>query len=168
MNGNKRINHNLKAALTIIGVVVFAITVFIVMSLLNVSSYKWMFELAVLIVAVFAVYYILRAGNCKYSYETIDGNLVFIQRMGKGERFVFSLDLKDLRRIMDKDTTEAEISRRDLKGVPHYYMDGEDGQEYGLLYYDRALNCEKILKFKPSAQLIEILSEKAIDNASKM
>ena len=125
-------------------------------------------ELAILIIAVFAVYYILRSGNCEYVYDTIDGNLIFKQRMGKGERYIFALDLENLRKVMDKAATDEEISRRRLKGVPKYYMDKTEGEEYGLLYYDEVDKCEKILKFKPSTQLIEILSEKAIDNASKI
>lgn len=168
MNQNKKTNHNLRSAIAVILVALLATVILFALSAFNVTQYRWAFELVVLVAAVCAVYYILRTGYYEYGYSIVDGNLIFNQKMGKGERFVFALDLKTLRRVMDRDTAYAEILRRGLKGVPKYYIDKNEGEEYGLLYYDEASKCEKILTFKPSADLIEILSKKALDNTTEM
>lgn len=144
-------------------VVTLSLCLLALVSWLKIESFKWIFELAVLIAAVAAVYYVLRVRYMEYSYTVIGDTLVFKQNMGKGERYIFSLDFCNLRRLIPGKEVDAEAKRLGVSAVSKYYIPATELPVWGLVYYDTTYNCEKILTFKPSEELLAILSKKTID-----
>ncbi len=147
----------------ILGVVLLSLFLLAVVSMLKIESFQWAFEVVVLLAAVAAVYYILR-GYSEYCYDIVGETLVFKQQMGKGERFVFSVDLSDVRRLVPRNDVEAERTKLGVTALAKYYMPSTELSVWGLVYYDTTYKCEKILTFTPSEQLLEVLSKKTIDN----
>jgi hypothetical protein len=153
-----------KPVLLILGVVALSFILLSVISAFNIEGYRWVFEVAILFVAVGVVYYILRTDYYGYTYVFIESNLIFKQTMGKGERYVFALDLKNLLRVIPEEEAKAEIAERGLKAVAKYYVPSDEHPVWGIIYYDETDKCEKILTFKPDEEFFEILSKKTIDN----
>ncbi len=157
-------NPKKSPVLPILGVVVLSFCLLSIVSILKIESFQWAFEVAVLVAAVAAVYHILRTGYMEYCYDIVGETLVFKQKMGKGERFVFSVELSDVRKLLPSNEIEAERIKLGVTAMAKYYLASTELPVWGLVYYDATCKCEKILTFAPSEQLLEILSKKTIDN----
>ena len=149
--------------LPILGVVVLSFCLLFALSVLKIESFTWAFEMIVLVAAVAAVYYILR-GYSEYCCDIVGETLVFKQKMGKSERFVFSVELSHIRRLVPQNNIEREAANLGVTAPAKYYTASATRPLWGLVYYDGTYKCEKILTFAPSEQLLEVLSKKTIDN----
>ena len=151
------------AVLPIAGVVILSFVLLSFASALNIESFRWALEVAVLVAAVAAVYYILRK-NSEFCSEMVGDNLVIKQKMGNSERFVFAVEISNIHRLVPQNEVEVERSALGVKAMARYHAASAESTVWGLVYYDTTYKCEKILTFAPSEELLEVLSKKTIDN----
>lgn len=129
-------------------------------------GFRWAFELGVLVCAVAVTYRILRTGYRSYEYKVIDRNFVILQKIGSGERYLFTIGFPAVRRVIFPEQVRETEIQLGQNNTPAYYVKESEGEVYGLVYREEATNCDKMITFKPTAQLVEILLKTAVDNSA--
>lgn len=123
------------------------------------GQYLWMYELFLFAVTVVVLYLVIQKILVGYAYTVIGDEFHIYRRLGSKETALCSVDLDAivaLRPVSELARTESEFG---VKAEARYYGDLKDGQTVYVLVYP-AGNAYGALRFAPSSQLVEILTQK--------
>lgn len=152
----------------ILSVVLMGFILLSVSSLLNITSFMWIYELAVIILTAAAVYHILKKSCYVYTYHILDDKVAVELSIGQKTdtlcvfkiEDIISLNNEDIKKLQEEYKTDLVykcIGKTDIsKSTQIIFKEGS------------ASNKTSMLVFMPDTEFLQILNEKRLDIQAKI
>ncbi len=135
-----------------------AIVVCSILQSLNISGFVWLYQLIIIIACVAGIYFIIRNFIYEYSYTFSKDHFIIHQLVGSRDNVLFAVAYDDILGYAPLSTLKADPEK--IKKLDKFYVPSSNLEIFYLKYHDINADCDKILTFKPSAAVLDKLSEK--------
>lgn len=148
--------------------VVIGLIMLCIPSIFKITSFVWVYELAVIVFASYAVYRIIKRSSYVYSYMIIDDEVVVKLNIGQFENILCAFEIRDIISINNGKINEL----KDANGCKLVYkcIGGSDAAKSTQIIFREEANKENIgmLVFMPDTEFLNILNEKRLDIQAKV
>lgn len=148
--------------------VVIGLIMLCIPSIFKITSFVWVYELAVIVFASYAVYRIIKRSSYVYSYMIIDDEVVVKLNIGQFENILCAFEIRDIISINNGKINEL----KDANGCKLVYkcIGGGDAAKSTQIIFREEANKENIgmLVFMPDTEFLNILNEKRLDIQAKV
>lgn len=147
---------------------VVALIALCIPSLLNMTSFVWVYELAVIVFAAYGVYTILKRSSYVYTYMIIDDEVAVKLNIGQHENVLCAFEIRDIISINNGKINEL----KEANGCKLIYkcIGGGDAAKSTQIIFREEANKDNIgmLVFMPDTEFLNILNEKRLDIQAKV
>lgn len=152
-------------------IMLIAIAAFILLSLLSyldIQNYRWIYELAIIALAIAGLYFVFRKRLYNYKYSIISDNFVVYHCVGSNERVLFTIKISKIKKIINADEIKRYSQQINNKPISKFYINGDKKPIKGILYYDNENKCDQIMTFCPDSDFLELLTKNILDKEADM
>jgi len=143
--------------LTVCFLTFIAVFVAVMLALANLTSYKGFFEILLILITVFFVYYIYRFSITEYEYQAGNGNFTVLKKVGSRVTTVCSLDLSTSLSLLPKDEFKERIKCRDLPDYNRKYFFNQNIVTSSYVYYSEFNSIRVAVIFEPNEAFVDAM-----------
>ena len=148
--------------------VVIGLILLCIPSIFNITSFVWVYELAVIVVAAFGVYTIIKRSSYVYNYMIIDDEVVVKLNIGQFENILCAFEIRDIISVNNGKINEL----KEANGCNLIYKcigGGDAAKSTQIIFREEAdKNKTGMLVFMPDTEFLNILNEKRLDIQAKV
>ena len=148
--------------------VVIGLILLCIPSILKITSFVWIYELAVIAFTAYGVYTIIKKSSYVYTYMIIDDEVVVKLNIGQFENILCAFEIRDIISINNGKINELKESNG-CKLVYKCIGGGAVSKSTQIIFHEEA-NRENIgmLVFMPDTEFLNILNKKRLDIQAKV
>lgn len=152
----------LPAAAFVLGVLLLA-----VLSILNIKSFAWLYELFIIAIIISAIYLFFKNYIYVYHYILAENKFAINLTLAKRESTLCVIDIKDIIVVIKSEYAEKYFTQYEIKKKQKYYNSYNFDNNF-TVFYKGENNQNFALVFQPSDKFFAILNEKMLDNKGNL
>lgn len=141
-------------------VTVFVLTAFVSLS---VAAFKWLFELALIVIATVGIAVIYRYSMTEMEYEICDGSFSVIKIVGQKRTTACSLDLSTAIMLVPKDEFKEAVSSRALPYINQRFNFNQNLKCNSYVYVCEFNGKTIAVEFEPNQPFISVMLKEIED-----
>ena len=152
----------------ILSVILMGFILLSITSILPITSFKWVFELAIIILTAYAVYNLIKKRCYTYTYYIIDGKIAVELSVGHKTDVLCAFELSDIVSV-NNDNIKKLKEEYECSLVYRCIGKSDDSKSTQIIFKEGAeqkKNC--MLVFMPDTEFLQILNEKRLDIQAKI
>ena len=152
----------------ILGMVVLGLLLLCIPSILKITQFVWIYELAVIIFTSYAVYRIIQKSSYIYTYHIIDDEVAVQLSVGHKENVLCAFEIRDIISVNNGKIKEL----KEANGCQLVYkcIGSGDAAKSTQIIFKEESDHDKIsmLVFMPDTEFLQILNKKRLDIQAKV
>ena len=152
----------------ILGAAVLGLLMFCIPSILKITQFVWVYELAVIIFSSYAVYKIIQKSNYIYTYHIIDDEIAVQLSIGNKQDVLCTFEIRDIISVNNGKIKELKEANN-CKLVYKCIGSGDSAKSTQIIFREESdTNKISMLVFMPDTEFLQILNKKRLDIQKKV
>lgn len=134
-------------------------------SVINMTSFVWIYELAVILLVVAAVYLIMKKSCYTYIYHIIDDEVVVTMALGSREIILCSFEIRDILEIIEEPKVKAVREKYKCRLFYKCIGNGDVSKSTVIVFREEKKPQNiSFISFMPDKEFLQFLNGKRLDN----
>lgn len=152
----------------ILGAAVLGLLMLCIPSILKITQFVWVYELAVIIFSSYAVYKIIQRSNYIYTYHIIDDEIAVQLSIGHKQDVLCTFEIRDIISVNNGKIKELK-DEHNCQLIYKCIGSGDLAKSTQIIFREESdANKISMLVFMPDTEFLQILNKKRLDIQSKI